>query len=126
MSILILVIILALVFDIVNGFHDAANSIATIVSTGVLTPKYAVLWAAFFNFIAYFIFGLHIANTVARGIVHIEIVTLKVLAVALIAAITWNMVTWWFAIPTSSSHTLIGGFIGAAVARAGFHAVFYS
>ena len=126
MSLLVIVIVLALTFDIINGFHDAANSIATIVSTGVLTPKYAVVWAAFFNFIAYLVFGLHVAHTVGKNIIHTEVVTLQVLMGALIAAIVWNMVTWWFGIPTSSSHTLIGGFIGAAVARAGFRSVFYS
>src|ERR1022692_2061301 len=126
MLILVIVISLALLFDIVNGFHDAANSIATIVSTKVLTPNMAVIWAAFFNFIAYLVFGLHIANTVGKGIVHAEIVTLQVLVAALVAAIVWNLITWWFGIPSSSSHTLMGGFVGAAIAHAGFHAVFYS
>lgn len=126
MILLVLVISLALIFDVVNGFHDAANSIATIVSTKVLTPNLAVVWAAFFNFIAYLVFGLHVANTVGKGIVHTEIVTLTVLIAALIAAIIWNLTTWWFGIPSSSSHTLMGGFVGAAIAHAGFHAVFYS
>jgi PiT family inorganic phosphate transporter len=126
MVILIVVIGLALMFDVINGFHDAANSIATIVSTKVLTPFQAVIWAAFFNFIAYLIFGLHVANTVGKGIVHTEIVTLPLLTAGLSAAILWNLLTWWFGIPSSSSHTLLGGFVGAAIAHAGFHSVFYS
>lgn len=126
MVILIIVIGLALCFDVINGFHDAANSIATVVSTKVLTPFQAVIWAAFFNFIAYKVFGLHVANTVGKGIVHTEIVTLQVLIAALIAAIIWNLITWWQGIPSSSSHTLMGGFVGAAIAHAGFHVVFYS
>ena len=126
MVILIIVIGLALCFDIINGFHDAANSIATVVSTKVLTPFEAVVWAAFFNFIAYKVFGLHVANTVGKGIVHTEIVTLKVLIAALSAAIIWNLITWWKGIPSSSSHTLMGGFVGAAIAHAGFHVVFYA
>ena len=126
MAILVIVVILALMFDVINGFHDAANSIATIVSTKVLTPFQAVLWAAFFNFIAYLIFGLHVANTVGKGIVHTDIVTLSVLVAGLLASIIWNLVTWWFGIPSSSSHTLLGGFVGAAIAHAGFHSVYYS
>jgi PiT family inorganic phosphate transporter len=126
MIILIVVIALALMFDVINGFHDAANSIATIVSTKVLTPFQAVIWAAFFNFIAYLVFGLHVANTVGKGIVHTEIVTLPVLIAGLSASIIWNLLTWWFGIPSSSSHTLLGGFVGAAIAHAGFHSVFYA
>jgi PiT family inorganic phosphate transporter len=126
MDILVVVIALALMFDVINGFHDAANSIATIVSTKVLTPVQAVIWAAFFNFIAYLIFGLHVANTVGKGIVHTDIVTLPLLIAGLSAAILWNLLTWWFGIPSSSSHTLLGGFVGAAIAHAGFHSVFYS
>ncbi|MGI8952735.1 MAG: inorganic phosphate transporter [Chitinophagaceae bacterium] len=126
MIILIVVIVLALMFDIINGFHDAANSIATIVSTKVLTPFQAVIWAAFFNFIAYLVFGLHVANTIGKGIVHTEIVTLTVLIAGLSAAILWNLLTWWFGIPSSSSHTLMGGFVGAAIAHAGFNSVYYS
>lgn len=126
MIILIVVIALALVFDVINGFHDAANSIATIVSTKVLTPFQAVIWAAFFNFIAYLVFGLHVANTVGKGIVHTEVVTLPVLIAGLLAAIIWNLLTWWFGIPSSSSHTLLGGFVGATIAHAGFHSIFYS
>ncbi len=126
MVILVIVIGLALSFDIINGFHDAANSIATVVSTKVLTPFQAVVWAAFFNFIAYKVFGLHVANTVGKGIVHTEIVTLQVLIAALAASIIWNLITWWKGIPSSSSHTLMGGFVGAAIAHAGFHVVFYA
>ncbi len=123
---LVIVIALALLFDLINGFHDAANSIATIVSTRVLTPGLAVLWAAFFNFIAYLIFGLHVANTIGKGIVHSEVVTLPVVMSGLIGAIIWNLITWWWGIPSSSSHTLMGGFVGAAIAHAGFTAVFYA
>jgi inorganic phosphate transporter, PiT family len=126
MTILIVVVCLALAFDVINGFHDAANSIATIVSTKVLPPSMAVVWAAFFNFIAYLIFGLHVANTVGKGIIHPEVVTLQVLMAALIGAIIWNLVTWWGGIPSSSSHTLLGGFVGAAVAHGGIHVVFYT
>jgi len=126
MTILFIVIGLALLFDIINGFHDAANSIATIVGTRVLSPRLAVLWAAFFNFISYLIFKLHVANTIAKGIVHPEIVTMQVLIAGLLAAILWNLATWFFGLPSSSSHTLIGGFVGAAIASAGFSAVIYS
>ena len=126
MTLLIIVIALTLIFDVINGFHDAANSIATIVSTKVLTPFQAVVWAAFFNFVAFLVFGLHVANTIAKGIVHSDIVTLQVVMAGVIGAIIWNMVTWWFGIPSSSSHTLMGGFVGAAIAHAGFHAVYYS
>lgn len=126
MASLVIVVVLALLFDIVNGFHDAANSIATIVSTKVLPPNMAVIWAAFFNFIAYLVFGLHVANTVGKGIIHPEVVTLPVLIATLIGAIIWNLVTWWQGIPSSSSHTLLGGFVGAAIAHAGFQAVFYA
>jgi PiT family inorganic phosphate transporter len=120
---LIVIIALALIFDFINGFHDAANSIATVVSTKVLTPFQAVLWAAIFNFVAYFIFKDHgVANTVSKT-VHATFITLPVLFSGLIAAITWNLLTWWFGIPSSSSHTLIGGFAGAAIGHAGFNAV---
>jgi PiT family inorganic phosphate transporter len=126
MTLLILVIALALIFDIINGFHDAANSIATIVSTRVLSPAQAVVWAAFFNFIAYLVFGLHVANTIGKGIVHSDAITLQVVMSGLIASIVWNLITWWLGIPSSSSHTLMGGFVGAAIAHAGFASVFYS
>jgi PiT family inorganic phosphate transporter len=120
MTLLIVIIALALIFDYINGFHDAANSIATIVSTKVLTPFQAVVWAAVFNFVAYFIFSdHHVANTVAKT-VHEEFITLRVVLAGLLAAITWNLLTWWYGIPSSSSHTLIGGFAGAALAGAGF------
>ncbi|PQJ09069.1 inorganic phosphate transporter [Flavipsychrobacter stenotrophus] len=120
---LIVIIILALGFDYINGFHDAANSIATIVSTKVLTPLQAVIWAAIFNFVAFFIFKDHgVANTIAKT-VQDSAITLPVIMSGLIAAIIWNLITWWFGIPSSSSHTLIGGFAGAAIAHAGFGAV---
>ncbi len=123
MTLLVVIIILALVFDYINGFHDAANSIATIVSTKVLTPFQAVLWAAFFNVVAYFIFKDHtVANTIGKT-VHKEHITLTVILAGLIAAIIWNLLTWWFGIPSSSSHTLIGGFAGAAIAHAGFESI---
>src|SRR5215467_11561100 len=118
MSFLIVIIALALVFDYINGFHDAANSIATVVSTKVLTPFQAVLWAALFNFIAYWVFELKVADTVAKT-VKPEFITLPVVFSGLIAAITWNLLTWWRGIPSSSSHTLIGGFAGAGIAHAG-------
>lgn len=121
---LIFIIFLALVFDYINGFHDAANSIATVVSTRVLTPKQAVAWAAFFNFIAFLVLGLHIATTIGKGLVHTEVVDLTVVGAGLVAAIIWNLLTWWFGIPSSSSHTMVGGFVGAAVAKAGFSAVY--
>lgn len=126
MTLLLIVIILVLVFDFINGFHDAANSIATVVSTRVLSPKYAVMWAAFFNFAAFLVFGLHVANTIGKGIVHTEVVDLYVITSGLIASIIWNLLTWWWGIPSSSSHTLVGGFVGAAVAKAGFSSVFFS
>jgi PiT family inorganic phosphate transporter len=123
MAFLIIIIALALIFDYINGFHDAANSIATIVSTKVLTPFQAVLWAALFNFVAYFIFKDHgVANSVAKT-VKAEFITLQVVCAGLIASILWNLLTWWSGIPSSSSHTLIGGFAGAAIAHAGIHSV---
>ncbi len=118
MTLLFAIIILALVFDYINGFHDAANSIATVVSTKVLSPFQAVLWAAFFNFVAFFIFKDHaVANTISKT-VHQEFITLPVILSGLVAAIVWNLLTWWYGIPSSSSHTLIGGFAGAAIAHA--------
>ena len=127
LPLLIVIIILAFIFDYINGFHDAANSIATVVSTKVLTPFQAVIWAAFFNFAAYFIFKDHgVANTVAKTVkpelVH-GIEMLKVVFSGLVASIMWNLLTWWFGIPSSSSHTLIGGFAGAGMASAGFGAL---
>ncbi|HRQ52401.1 MAG TPA: inorganic phosphate transporter, partial [Agriterribacter sp.] len=123
MTLLVIIIVLALVFDYINGFHDAANSIATIVSTKVLTPFQAVLWAAMFNFVAFFIFKDHgVANTIAKTVKE-SYITLQVVLAGLSAAIIWNLITWWFGIPSSSSHTLIGGFAGAAIANAGFYAI---
>lgn len=121
-TLLIVIIILALVFDYINGFHDAANSIATVVSTKVLTPFQAVLWAAFFNFLAYWIFHLNVADTVAKTADTMNI-NLVVILAGVLAAICWNLLTWWFGIPSSSSHTLIGGFAGAAVAHGGLNVV---
>ena len=122
-TLLIVIIFLALVFDYINGFHDAANSIATVVSTKVLSPFQAVAWAAFFNFVAFFIFKDHgVANTIAKTVHEVDI-TLPVILAGLIAAIGWNLLTWWYGIPSSSSHTLIGGFAGAAIAHAGFGAI---
>ncbi|MBS1620457.1 MAG: inorganic phosphate transporter [Bacteroidetes bacterium] len=123
MTFLIIIIAMALLFDFINGFHDAANSIATIVSTKVLTPFQAVVWAAMFNFIAFFIFKEHdVANTVAKT-VHAESITLGVIFCGVLAAICWNLLTWWAGIPSSSSHTLIGGFAGAGIAHAGFASI---
>ena len=120
-TLLIVVIALALIFDFINGFHDAANSIATVVSTKVLSPLTAVLWAAMFNFLAYWIFELKVADTVAKT-VHADNITLVVVIAGLVAAIIWNLVTWWFGIPSSSSHALVGGLAGAVVAHAGLDA----
>jgi PiT family inorganic phosphate transporter len=117
------IIAIALAFDFMNGFHDAANSIATIVSTRVLKPQYAVAWAAFFNFIAFAFFGLHVANTIGRGIVDVTVVDPIVILAALIAALFWNVLTWFYGIPSSSSHALIGGMIGAAFAKGGLSAL---
>ncbi len=117
-TLLIVVIVLALIFDFINGFHDAANSIATVVSTKVLSPLTAVIWAAMFNFLAYWLFELKVADTVSKT-VYSEYITLVVVMAGLIAAIIWNLATWWLGIPSSSSHTLIGGFAGAGVAHAG-------
>jgi PiT family inorganic phosphate transporter len=113
----------ALVFDYINGFHDAANSIATVVSTRVLSPGKAVIWAAFFNFVAAFTFGTAVATTVGRGLVDLRVVTFSVIFAALIGAIAWDLITWYYGLPTSSSHALIGGYGGAAVAKAGFGAI---
>ncbi len=116
---IVMLIAIALVFDFMNGFHDAANSIATVVSTGVLKPYQAVIWAAFFNFIAILIFHLKVAATVGKGIVDPAVVDTHVIFGALIGAITWNVITWWYGLPSSSSHALIGGMLGATVAKAG-------
>jgi PiT family inorganic phosphate transporter len=119
-------IVVALTFDYINGFHDAANSIATVVSTRVLSPGQAVIWAAVFNFIAAFTFGTAVAKTVGAGLVDITIVTFAVIFAGLIGAIVWDLITWYFGLPTSSSHALIGGYAGAAVAKAGFSAIIAS
>src|SRR6266576_4544265 len=124
--VLIGLIAVALAFDFLNGLHDAANSIATIVSTRVLRPRYAVIWAAFFNFIAFLFFGLHVAETVGTGIVAADVVAARVIFGALMGAIAWNLITWWGGIPSSSSHALIGGLIGAGVTKAGAVAVVWT
>jgi len=116
----------ALTFDFINGFHDAANSIATVVSTRVLSPGKAVIWAATFNFIAAFAFGTAVASTVGKGLVDIHIVTFAVIFAGLVGAIAWDLITWYFGLPTSSSHALIGGYAGAAIAKAGFAAIIVS
>jgi PiT family inorganic phosphate transporter len=118
LSILFL-ILLALTFDFLNGFHDSANSIATVVSTRVLSPRVAVLWAAFFNFIAFLFFGLHVANTIGKGIIDISIIDKGIIFGTLMGACIWNIITWYFGLPTSSSHALIGGMIGSALVKAG-------
>jgi PiT family inorganic phosphate transporter len=123
---LIGLIIVALIFDFLNGLHDAANSIATIVSTRVLRPRYAVIWAAFFNFIAFLFFGLHVAATIGTGIVAAEVIDAAVIFGALMGAISWNLITWWAGIPSSSSHALIGGLVGAGVAKAGSGALVWT
>ena len=115
----ITVVVAALAFDFINGFHDAANSIATIVSTRVLTPLRAVIWAAFFNFIAFALFKLHVAGTIGKGIIDPAVVDVAVIIGALSGAITWNLLTWWWGLPSSSSHALVGGLIGAGVSKAG-------
>ena len=113
-------VLVALSFDFLNGFHDAANSIATVVSTRVLSPKLAVLWAAFFNFVAAFLLGTAVAKTIGKGMIHIDSVTQYVVITGLIGAIVWDLLTWWLGLPTSSSHALIGGYAGAAVMRSGW------
>jgi PiT family inorganic phosphate transporter len=126
LPVLIFLIAVALAFDFLNGLHDAANSIATIVSTRVMPPQYAVIWAAFFNFIAFLFFGLHVAATIGTGIIHPGIVDSHVIFGALVGAIAWNLITWWLGIPSSSSHALIGGLVGAGVAKGGFSAVAFA
>ena len=119
MAFVIVIVVIALVFDFINGFHDSANSISTVVSTRVLSPKYAVLWAAFFNFIAAFFIGTQVANTIGRGIIHPDIVDNMLILSALGGAIIWNLITWYYGLPSSSSHALIGGLIGAGIAKSG-------
>jgi PiT family inorganic phosphate transporter len=118
-ALVVFLVVLALAFDFMNGFHDAANSIATIVSTRVLRPHWAVVWAAFFNFIAFLVFGLSVANTIGKGVVNPGVVDAYVLIGTLVGAIAWNVITWWFGLPSSSSHALIGALAGAAVAKGG-------
>lgn len=126
LPVLVALIAIALFFDFLNGLHDAANSIATIVSTRVLRPQYAVVWAAFFNFIAFLFFGLHVAETLGTGIIDASIVDPRVIFAALMGAIVWNILTWLFGIPSSSSHALIGGLVGAGVAKAGGGAIVWT
>src|SRR5437773_2134461 len=118
-TLVILTVVVALIFDYSNGFHDAANSIATVVATRVLRPSYAVIWAAAFNFLAAFFFGVKVATTIGKGVVDPSVVTQYVILTGLIGAIGWNVTTWYLGLPTSSSHALIGSFAGAAIARAG-------
>jgi inorganic phosphate transporter, PiT family len=123
---IIIIIGIALVFDFTNGMHDAANSVSTIVSTRVLSPKQAVVWAAFFNFVAFLIFGTTVAETIGNGMIKIETVTPTVIFAGLIGAICWNLITWYFGLPSSSSHALIGGYAGAAITNAGFSVIIIS
>lgn len=125
-TLVLVIIFLALVFDFLNGFHDAANSIATIVSTRVLTPRMAVIWAAFFNLIAALLFDVHIAKTIGKGLIDIAVVNEYVIMAGLVGAIAWNLITWFYGLPSSSSHALIGGYGGAAIAKAGFVSLVYS
>jgi len=123
---IIFVILVALVFDFTNGMHDSANSIATVVSTKVLSPRQAVIWAAFFNFVAFLIFGTAVAKTIGQGLVDINTITPVVIFAGLIGTISWNIMTWYFGLPSSSSHALIGGYAGAAIANAGFNVIILS
>ena len=123
LTLVIIIILIALIFDFINGFHDAANSIATVVSTRVLTPRFAVMWAAFFNFIGAFGFETHVAKTMGSGMIQLNAVNEYVILAGLIGAIVWDLITWYFGLPTSSSHALIGAYAGAAVARVGFSAI---
>ena len=126
LPVLVGLIAVALAFDFLNGLHDAANSIATVVSTRVLKPHYAVVWAAFFNFIAFMVFGLHVANTVGAGIIDADAIDAAVVFGALMGAISWNIITWVLGLPTSSSHALIGGLVGAGVAKAGLSPIVWA
>jgi PiT family inorganic phosphate transporter len=121
----VFIIFVALIFDFLNGFHDSANSIATIVSTRVLTPRKAVMWAAFFNLVAAFLFDVHVAKTIGKGLIELSAVNEYVILSALLGAIFWNLITWYYGIPSSSSHALMGGFGGAAIARAGWSSIIY-
>jgi PiT family inorganic phosphate transporter len=122
-SLVLVVVVAALIFDYINGFHDAANSIATVVSTRVLSPGQAVVWAAFFNFAAIFVFGTAVAKTIGSGMIDLAVVSSSVVLGGLIGAIIWDLITWYYGLPTSSSHALIGGYAGAAVAKAGLPAI---
>ncbi|MGH7534263.1 MAG: inorganic phosphate transporter, partial [Gemmatimonadales bacterium] len=123
MLLVLAIVAVALAFDFINGFHDSANSIATVVSTRVLTPGIAVVWAAFFNFIAAFVVGTAVAKTIGKGLIHVEIVDSRVILAGLLGAIVWDLVTWYLGLPSSSSHALLGGYAGAAIAKAGFGAL---
>jgi inorganic phosphate transporter, PiT family len=125
MTFLYIVVALVIIFDFINGFHDSANSIATVVSTKVLSPFAAVCMASFFNFVAFLIFPLKVATTMGKGVINPDVINLTVIASALVAAIAWNLVTWWLGLPSSSSHTLVGGLVGAAVASSGWSSVVY-
>ena len=120
---LLITVLVALAFDFLNGFHDAANSIATVVSTRVLSPKLAVVWAAFFNFLAAFFLGTAVAKTIGKGMIRVDSISQYVVITGLLGAIVWDLLTWWWGLPTSSSHALIGGFAGAAIMRSGFHVI---
>ena len=126
LTLVITIILIALLFDFLNGFHDAANSIATIVSTRVLTPRKAVVWAAFFNLVAAVLFDVHIAKTIGKGLIDIQVINEYVIMYGLIGAIAWNLITWYYGLPSSSSHALIGGYGGAAIAKAGFGSIIYA
>ena len=126
LPVLIGLIVVALAFDFLNGLHDTANSIATLVSTRMLRPRYAVIWAAFFNFIAFLVFGVHVARTVGVGIVSADVIDAQVIFGALMGAIFWNLITWWAGIPSSSSHALIGGLVGAGVVKAGLSSIVWA
>src|SRR5205809_4283681 len=124
-ALVLAIVLIALAFDFINGFHDSANSIATVVSTRVLSPTAAVVWAAFFNFVAVFLFGTAVAKSIASGIVNPSIVDANVVLAGLLGAITWNLITWYAGLPSSSSHALIGGYAGAAIAKAGISALLW-
>jgi inorganic phosphate transporter, PiT family len=123
---IIFLVVLALLFDFINGFHDSANSVATIVSTRVLSPRFAVIWAAFFNFIAFLFFGLHVAGTIGKGIVDVSVIDKQVIFGALMGAIIWDILTWLLGLPSSSSHALIGGLIGSAIVKAGMSSLVWT
>ena len=126
LTLVIVIIFIALIFDFLNGFHDSANSIATVVSTRVLTPRKAVVWAAFFNLVAAFLFDVHVAKTIGQGLIDLNAVNLYVIMAGLLGAIVWNLITWYYGLPTSSSHALMGGYGGAAIAKAGISSIILS